>query len=390
VNATRVACAFVVSAFALTQASAQSPRQASDPTPRLTVVLAADPSGDGPPALVWLRRAGLPAFASAIGALDRDAQWTLRLTVDGVLTVVPSAVELDAGCYARIVVTVGGRTIEGRCDTNGIEDWVVERPLPAMPGRFATLLALLRVDDAPLPRQFDVGAVVGNLMPALPDEDPMRALLFDGAVECGDVTFAVAREATRVRVRGRSAGGLTLPVVLTLLAELRSRPDPALRSRDVADGESHALVARAGRDEHRDESIRQLARSEGAEERRVLYGLLHADDEVRVAAMEALVRAGDVDAVPRLLAAATRAIPESERMAELALATLLEAPRERTKPAPRSAGLPSAESDVAVPPPPGSEVPRVVALIASILLSLVLVAALRRRAAADAADFVDP
>ena len=121
-----------------------------------------------------------------------------------------------------------------------------------------------------------------------------------------------------MEVRGRSAGGLTLPAVLCAIAEYRARPS-------VGDGSTTSAIDRwitlalCERGAAREDAARQLALHPGARAQDTLERLLLADDFTRAIAMHALLRRGSTDVLERIVDAATPSIDATEEIAQTAV-----------------------------------------------------------------------
>jgi hypothetical protein len=105
-------------------------------------------------------------------------------------------------------------------------------------------------------------------------------------------------------------------------------------------GATHAvddlsLRAFAARDADRAEAARQLGRANSTESLTALRALLHAEDAVRLAAIDALVRRREAEELPRIVAAAGPSMPWAALAASDAVRELLPAAspaaRQRTR-----------------------------------------------------------
>jgi hypothetical protein len=305
--------------------------------PLLRVAFAADAAASGPPALVWLRRDLLalrPEWPAGLRATDA---FTLTWRPTGIA--IGAGEPLPKGTYLAGGVLAGDGEVLLRCAASGVEDWsVTGTAVPPAILRLAQLFDLLA--DAP-PRAIDVAAAAGNLLPAMLDDDPRRPLFGVGAAECGDLMLEIQRTATGLHLRGRSNGGLLLPVVILWLS---SAPTPAELSTTAApdaptDEQRWSVRGFTARDGDRPEAARQLARSHSSNGLAALRALLHADDSTRCAAIDSLIRLGAADELPRIVAAG-KGQPLATAMAEAAVAELWDraAPDRRAGIAPPVAG----------------------------------------------------
>lgn len=187
-----------------------------------------------------------------------------------------------------------GRQAVFACRADGVEDWF----LPAGGAWPADWLALASDLRLPFdqPRTIDLAVLAGHLAGPLVHDDPRYALLRSLAA-CGDLTLCTWRDGERLRVRGRSAGGLWLPALLTcqLHPQAPHRRPLAWRAFAALDGE-------------RGQAVREFALASSAAPD-PLVGLLHADDETRLLAIDALVRRRATGALPRMIAAAGDDLP---------------------------------------------------------------------------------
>lgn len=180
---------------------------------------------------------------------------------------------------------------------DGTEDWFVPLSLQPPPA-YTRLLHELQAADLDLPRTIDIAVLAGHLAGPRIDGD-QRAELARLAALCGELTFVAWRTEHHLRIRARSDGGLLLPALLIArLAQDSPTPFTAL-----------PLRAFSARDGDRGEATRQLLLGNQAEATRTLRALLLADDELRLQAIDTLVQRRATDELPRIIAAASPAMP---------------------------------------------------------------------------------
>ncbi len=282
-----VACALSLAAIAL---PAQAP-------PRLSVAFAATAATSGPPALAWLCGTWLPQRREWPPGLPPGAAIVLTLTGD-TLQIEASDVPVPAGAIAAGTLELGtGLHGSVACAADGTEDWYLTKTA-AVPTAWLDLLRRLEADVVDRPRTIDAAVLTGHLAGAAVEGDPRAELLQLGAALCGQVTWLAWRTDTHLRVRGRSDGGLLLPALLALYAGEHSRTRPSL-----------PLRAFCARDGDRAEAARRLVRTDAAAAAPTLRALLHGDDELRLSAIDTLVRLGACDELPNIVAAASPAMP---------------------------------------------------------------------------------
>lgn len=270
----------------------------------------------------WLCSAYLPSLPQWPQGLGPDQSIAVRIDDTG-LHIGANAVELPVGTIA-----VGSFDLPGgvrafcSCSTDGAEDWYVpENAVP--PPSWGVIVDLLRARDIDRAHTIDLAVVVGHLLGPIADGDG-RSLQI-GAALCGDVTWQAWRSDGHVRVRGRSDGGLTIPAALLLAAA------------DIGgtDGPGLPMRAFAARDGDRAEALRQLSRAPLAASRETLLAMLHGNDELRLTAIDSLVRLHAVADLPRIVAAATPSLPLTTTAACDAVAALwadaTQADRDRTQ-----------------------------------------------------------
>lgn len=248
----------------------------------------------GPVAFARLGESWLRARPEWPEDLRPDDAFTVTLQ-RGSLRIARSALTLPPTAVAVASLQFGdGPAALGSCSQDGTEDWF----LPAafvLPAPWPQRLHELQADLLEQPRSLDAAVLAGHLAGPVVDGDPRAALVHLGTL-CGEVTFTAWRADSHLRVRGRSDGGLLLPVLV--LASLHTAAPSTL-----------SLRAFAARDGDRAEAARQLLRSDDGPATRTLRGLLHADDELRLAAIDTLVRLGAADELPHIVQAAAPAMP---------------------------------------------------------------------------------
>lgn len=271
---------------------------AAQRAPELRAAFAARASRLLVPAIEWLCGTCLPARPEWPSDLDRDGPFAIVLSPRG-LSITPTNVTLPAGVVAAGSCSFGDdRPTVFCCGVDGTEDWFVPRDFAA-PAPWRALLADLGADVLDAPRTLDAAVVIGHLAGAMVDGDPRAETLRLGSASCAQVAWTAWTTATHVRVRGRSDGGLTLPATLLLLA---TGTEPTTAA-------SLALRAFAARDGDRAEAARQFARVHDPRSVAALRALLHAEDTVALAAIDALVRLRATDELPNIVAAAKADAP---------------------------------------------------------------------------------
>ncbi|HEX5052908.1 MAG TPA: HEAT repeat domain-containing protein [Planctomycetota bacterium] len=290
----------------------------------LRAAFAAGPRRATVPALAWLCSQHLPKRPEWPRGLSADETFVVSLspagpTIRAEQVTLPPDVAAAGSCAFG-----GGPTLLWSCATDGTEDWFV--PLDfEIPAALRSVLRTLGADLLDQPHRLDASVVVGHLAPAMSDGDPRLELLRLGASLCGEVTWLAWRTPSHLRVRGRSEGGLLLPAALLLWAIDGS----------TAASTPKALCAFASRDGDRAEAARQLSRVRQGEALAPLRALLHADDQVRLAAIDTLVRLRAVEELPRIVEAAGPGAPWASLAAADAVRELwIDAPpevRQRTR-----------------------------------------------------------
>ena len=264
--------------------------------PQLHAAIAASEHRKNVPAIAWLCTEFLPTLPQWPAGLDPSAAFSLSLSATG-LQIRKTAVVVPTGAVAIGTCSFSKASdapqLVWRCDTNGREQWFVPKDFE-LPVRWQQLLHAIEADLIGTSRTLAVPVLTGHLAGGLLDNDPRSALLRLGPSLCGDATWHARREGEQLRVCGRSDGGLMLPVTYLALA--------------IADGagglSALSLRAFAARDADQAEAARQLGRTDRELDSRTLRALLHAEDEVRLTAIEALVRHGASNELPAIIRAA--------------------------------------------------------------------------------------
>lgn len=290
-------------------------------TAAIRAVFAADARGEGPPALVWLRRELLSQQPGWPAGLDPLQQLRVEATASGCVFAA-SALPLRGYLDGEFVLPGVGSVLLS-CDQNGLEDWFA----PAageLPASIEAVRQRLGEVMAPMPRSVDAAAFCGSIAGGLVDADPRQLLLTLGMRRCGEVTFQCWRQPDGLRVRGRSDGGLLLPALGAFLAGL---PDLRELQQHWQDGglygrDALSVRAFASRDGDRAEAARQLARTPSPAAQATLRALLYSDDPCRLSAMDSLRRHRDPEQLVRLVAAADPRLPQSLDLARDAIAEL--------------------------------------------------------------------
>jgi len=306
-----LAATFALLGGAAAQRAAQ-PAEPSTPGPRLHAAFAGSEARGGAPAVQWLCEQFLPQLDCWPEGLDARGPFALQLDADG-LTIRATGTEVpaDAVALGTCTFTGEGAPLLWRCGTDGCEQWYVPAAF-ALPPRWLGLLHAIEGDVLQTPRTLSVAVAAGHLAGGLVEGDPRATALRLGAVQCGELTWLAWRKGDELRVRGRSDGGLMLPLALLALAVADGAGQPS----------SLALRAFAARDDDRAEATRQLGRDDREVDVPTLRSLLFAEDRVRLTAIDALARLGATDELPAIVAAADDAHPWATLAAEDALREL--------------------------------------------------------------------
>lgn len=297
-----------VAALLATFAATGGPAPAQVPT--LQVLFRASAATARPTAIAWLRGHWLPGRPEWPRDLGRDAAVVVTWDAAGLRIAGTAAAPPDGALAIASLRFDGGPAALGTLAPDGREDWFVPVTTP-IPPAWLELLRALGADSADGPRTLDAAVLAGHFAGAIADGDPRGELVRFGAL-CGEVTFASWRTETHLRVRGRSDGGLLLPAAL--LVALADGPRPR--------AEPLALRAFAARDGDRAEAARQLLLAGGPRRTHTLRALLHADDELRLVAIDALVRGNAAEQLPDIVAAAAPGLPLATAAATDALLAL--------------------------------------------------------------------
>lgn len=273
-------------------------------------VVAAAPQRGGVPAIAWFAEQWLPAHEAHGSSADLSSTFAVHGGPDG-MKVAATHVEPGKNVVAAGSCRIGDSApLLWQCRTDGTEDWFVPSDFP-LPSAWRSRLQALDADALDQPRTLATSVLAGHLAGGLAEGDPRAELLRLGASACGDLTWIAWHDGTQLRVRGRSEGGLMLPVLLLLLADDG-------RSRD----DGLALRAFAARDHERDEAARQLGLSRHPHSVATLRAMLHGDDTTRLSAIDALTRRGAAEELPAIVAAADEKAPLATLAAADALQSL--------------------------------------------------------------------
>lgn len=211
----------------------------------------------------------------------------------------PSPAEPPHGAWFTVALWTdeGPAKAVGSCDAEGLEDWFLplDGTSAAPVARFVEWLAPL---DHGGPRAYQVANLVAQHLGPTLEGSPARRLL-ELAAECGDLCLVAWRAGEVLRVRGRSAGGLSVPAILLWRLDARPAAEASLRL--------HALAARDG---ERTAAAR-LGSNAQSFAPRLWQALLYADDATRLAAIDSLVRRGTAEALSSMVAAAEPDLPLS-------------------------------------------------------------------------------
>lgn len=269
--------------------------------PLLHAAIAASEHRGGVPAVAWLCEEYLPGLPSWPEDLDPRESFTLSVSTEGwsaSATEVPLPEDAVAVGYAASSDAPDSPTVLWRCGRDGDSEWTV--PADFQPPRAWTdLLRSLEADVLDTPRSLALPVLAGHLSGGLLEGDPRAPLLRICPALCGDVTWMAREFDGKVEVRGRSSGGLMLPLVLLLAATAEAH----------AETQPLQLRSFAARDGDRAEATRQLARDDRRLDQQTLRSLLFGDDELRLTAARALVRRGAADSLPQIIDAAAPDMP---------------------------------------------------------------------------------
>jgi hypothetical protein len=264
--------------------------------PELHAAIAASEHRSDVPAIAWLCGEFLPTLPQWPEGLNPNESFSLSLSAAG-LQIRKTEVIVPIGAVAIGTCNFSDASnapkIVWRCETNGREQWFVPDHF-ALPTRWQQLLNAIEADLIGTSRTLAVAVITGHLAGGLLDNDPRSALLRLGPSLCGDATWLAQRHGDQLHIFGRSDGGLMLPMTFLALA--------------IADGYGElpalALRAFAARDADQAEAARQLGRTDRELDARTLRALLHAEDEIRLTAIEAFVRHGASHELPAIIRAA--------------------------------------------------------------------------------------
>ncbi len=302
-HALRLAAACLSVALAATSLPAQV-------RPIVQATFAAGAQRAAVPGIDWFCSNYLPHRTDWPQGRDPSRPFAMQFGPAGIV-VLGDGVPLPRGVVAAGSCNLDGTVMLWSCRNDGTEDWFV--PLGAkVPTPWRRLLRELQADVLDEPRSLDASVVIAHLAGTLVEGDPRAELLRLGAASCGDVTWTAWQTPTHVRVRGRSDGGLLLPTALLLVA----LADPTATTPPLA------LRAFGARDGDRAEAARQSVRAPGPKTVRSLAALLHADDEVAFAAVDALRRLDASEVLPQIVAAARADAPWTALAAADALRAL--------------------------------------------------------------------
>jgi len=278
--------------------------------PTVRVAFRAGAADAGATGIAWLCDTYLPSRPEWPADLPAGAAFLATLSKAG-LRIEATQIPLPEGTLAAGSLQLGdGPLAFGACTEDGIEDWYVPRSMQ-LPTTWLSALRELDADLLAQPRTLDAAALSGHLTGPAPDGDPNRSLAQLGAM-CGEVTFTAWHAGDHLRVRGRSDGGLLLPALL--IATLQKARPVGLAA--------VSLRAFAARDGDRTEAARQLVGTEPQLAKKTLRALLLGNDELRLTAIDTLVRRRASEELPRIVGAAIPAMPLASAAAADALRSL--------------------------------------------------------------------
>ena len=280
--------------------------QSKDPSgnisePHLLAAIADSTHRSNVPAIQWLCQEFLPKQPQWPTGLKPSDAFSISLSATE-LKIQKTKIEIPAGSVAIGAMSFstdrGEPQIRFTCEENGREQWVIPDDFE-LPRKWHSLLHSLHADELETPRTISIPVIVGHLAGGILDNDPRAPLVRLGPSLCGDVTWLAWQSSSNTHVCGRSGGGLMLPLTLTWFA--------------ITDGIGQlsglSLRAFAARDADRTEAARQMGRGDRELEAKTLCALLHAEDQVRLPAIESLVRHGAADQLPAIIYAAGKQNP---------------------------------------------------------------------------------
>ena len=284
-------------------------------SPRLHAAVASSGHRSDVPAIAWLCEDYLPSLPTWPRDLDPLGPLSITLTADR-LQISPTAVAMPTGAVAVGVVTTDddrpASAILWRCRRDGREDWFVpdgfEPPESAL-----KLLRSIGADTLERPRTLAIGVLAGHLSGCTVEGDQRANLLRICPSLCGDVSWLAWRAQEGICLRGRSGGGVMLPLMLIMSAAANGNSDPTALQ----------LRAFAARDGDRHEAARQLARDDRELDVETLRALLMGDDQLRLTAIRALTRRSAVTELPRIVEAAHQSLPWTTQAVRDAVLALL-------------------------------------------------------------------
>lgn len=279
---------------------------------RVDALLAADAGRTGPAGWTFVREFLLPQLVDdPSGVPPIGDAVRIRLDDAGKLDVQPDVLGEELGtAYARIRLFVAGEVCaEGTCAFDGTERWELDAPIEPMPPLLGRLAALVGPSVRNGWLEVDVSTAVGNLMTAATAADALSEAMTLGAFECGMLgLFSRPASGGRLRVVGKSDGGLTLPAVFAALAVHQGGPGPSgPGASDRDDLERWLVLAASAHAAERDEALRQLSRFDDRQAREALTHNLLDDGPARTIAVHGLAR--DRRALDPLLRAAEKGDP---------------------------------------------------------------------------------
>ena len=297
-HCTSIGLAILVSTAAISQSKDTARNR---PEPQLLAAIADSTHRSHVPAIQWLCQEFLPKQPQWPTGLKPSDAFSISLSATE-LKIRKTEIEIPSGSVAIGALSFSTNKdaphIAFSCDQNGREKWIVPDAFE-LPKRWQNLLHRLHANDLDTPRTLSIPVVIGHLAGGILDDDPRAALLRLGPSLCGDATWLAWHSDSNTHVCGRSDGGLMLPLTFTWLA--------------IADGIGQlsglSLRAFAARDPDRAEAARQMGRGDREFDAKTLRALLHAEDQVRLPAIESLVRHGAADELPAIIYAAGKHNP---------------------------------------------------------------------------------
>lgn len=279
----------------------EAPPSSAASKPQLHAAFASSKSRQAVPAIAWLCEEYLPSLPSWPSELDPAGTFAITLSADGIkIRATTVAIPVGTAVFGSGSLAIGNNPAQvcWQCDIAGREQWLIPADFELDP-RWTQLLQTFEADLIDTPRTIAVPVLTSHLAGAVLENDPRSALLRLAPSLCGDATWLAWQQNEHVHVCGQSGGGLMLPFVLLAIAVADGSGQPSALS----------LRAFSARDPDQAEATRQLGRSDRLPDISTLRSLLHAEDQVRMTAIDALIRQGVSEELPHIVEAADPASP---------------------------------------------------------------------------------